>query len=328
MGEIRRQVMRFIVPLSTGAIASPALGGRFSDREDNLVEFGQQGKKERGTRAVIPLYVNPTDITIQDKKLINTELTKGGFVVQYWGEDLTKIQVNGTTASSGIEGINILRDVYRHEQIQFEKEILKRASQFEREAARALEDSSSATANSGLVSGLDTLLDGAISEISDGISSTIDAITDAFNGTTEEVQTTELIPTLAAFATSIIMEFQGERFKGYFDDFQVSENAATPGHFNYSFNFVVTRKSGRRSNFMPWHRRPTDLNGVPIPASIPVEGPRLDELSFSSDIDDLNNGFAQVVGSRTVTSTFTPASDAQDVDINNVGVNRNLSTKR
>lgn len=64
---------------------------------------------------MIEMYVNPQNVTLQANKKINYNRTKGGFVVQYWGDDLLTINLNGTTGSSGIEGIELLYDVYQSE---------------------------------------------------------------------------------------------------------------------------------------------------------------------------------------------------------------------
>ncbi len=73
-------------------------------------------QKGRAQWARKQLYINPTSFSIKESKLVRSDLTKGGYVVQYFGEQLQVIDVSGTTGSSGVEGINILRDIYRHEQ--------------------------------------------------------------------------------------------------------------------------------------------------------------------------------------------------------------------
>lgn len=65
----------------------------------------------------IEMYINPQNLTFTSRKEINRIRTKGGYVAQYWGEDLDTIAIQGTTGDAGIEGINALRDVYRSEQI-------------------------------------------------------------------------------------------------------------------------------------------------------------------------------------------------------------------
>ncbi|CAM6003620.1 unnamed protein product [Sphagnum balticum] len=68
----------------------------------------------------VQMFVNPSAITYAHKKLINKDRTKGGYTLQYWGEELTTLNISGTTGSSGIEGINALYEVYRAEQYAFD----------------------------------------------------------------------------------------------------------------------------------------------------------------------------------------------------------------
>ena len=63
-------------------------------------------------RGVVEMYINPQSIKIAHTKNIKHERSKGGFVIQYWGEDLIGITISGNTGSSGIEGINVLMDIY------------------------------------------------------------------------------------------------------------------------------------------------------------------------------------------------------------------------
>src|SRR6185312_7899142 len=69
---------------------------------------------------IVRMYINPSAITYNHKKLISKDKTKGGFNLQYWGEDLTTLNISGTTGSSGIEGINVLYEIYRAEQYAFD----------------------------------------------------------------------------------------------------------------------------------------------------------------------------------------------------------------
>lgn len=65
----------------------------------------------------IEMYINPQNIQFSSRKEINRVRTKGGYIAQYWGEDLDSVTIAGTTGDAGIEGINVLRDVYRSEQL-------------------------------------------------------------------------------------------------------------------------------------------------------------------------------------------------------------------
>jgi hypothetical protein len=70
-----------------------------------------------GGNQTIEMYLNPQNIQFSSRKEINRVRTKAGYFAQYWGEDLDTITMTGTTGSSAIEGINVLRDVYRSEQL-------------------------------------------------------------------------------------------------------------------------------------------------------------------------------------------------------------------
>lgn len=293
MGNVTRRVMQFLVPTSIAALS-----------RDDLTD-----------RTIIPLYVNPESFSIQENKIINETLTKGGYAIQYWGEELSVIQASGTTGSGGIEAITILRNIYRHEQTQFKFLLDSRAKALADEAQTALNNSSAATTQAGIVGILDTITQGGFTGIVDGVSSTIEAISNAALGISESnPKRVDLIPSLASFAVSIDLFWQGEKFRGYFKNFKVDESAQKPGHFDYSFTFNILKRSGERKNFMPWHRSPVDASGQPVTVSTPNQGPRLDELSFPTDIID-----------TTSASTFVTTQDAiaNPKDGVRVSINRN-----
>lgn len=203
------------------------------------------------------LYINPQTINIRDNKLVKSDMTKGGFVVQYWGEALTVIEVSGTTGSSGIEGIEVLRDIYRHEQHQYKK-ILK-----QRQEALAHKAKEAALAAPSAESGASSLgLSGIVSAFQ-GVRNAMDIIVAPFVGGSDASSHTQFksSPSLAAFATNVDMYHQGEFFRGYFTNFGATESATEPGLFTYSFGFTVTRRTGKRDNFMPWHREALSYDG-------------------------------------------------------------------
>lgn len=90
-----------------------------------------------GSSLFIEMYLNPTQIQITEAKIINPVRTKGGYVVQYWGEELTKVQISGSTGSGGIEAINVIRDVYRSEQLALQKIIQSRGNSSKRRQSLA-----------------------------------------------------------------------------------------------------------------------------------------------------------------------------------------------
>jgi len=233
------------------------------------------------------LYLNPNSIRINDSKIIKDTLTKGGYSVQYWGEQLTTIDVGGTTGSSGIEGINVLKSIYRHEQLHFPSVLEERDRRLAQEAIDQSINSGTTKVNNSLLSIADTILTGgAITDAVRGVSSTIGAFKDLIQtgGTDYTPSMSPSIPTLAAFATNIQMYHDGVFYRGFFTNFNFNESGESPGLFDYSFNFKVTRQYGERDNFMPWHREPTDASGETIPAQkSPVSKgtyPGVDRLSF------------------------------------------------
>ena len=168
----------------------------------------------------IQMYVNPQSMQMTEKKVIQKIRTKGGYIVQYWGEEPITIKLDGTTGASGIEGINILRRAYRAEQDTY------------RTTAGVLQNY------------LDALVGAkAIGDMS------------LKKGT--EIANQTLIPTLGALALSVELFYQGWLFRGYFEDFTVTEAVTNGvGVFNYGMTFIALEKSGIRNNFMPWHRSP------------------------------------------------------------------------
>jgi hypothetical protein len=233
-------------------------------KEDHL-ENGEVFKKE-----VKVMYLNPQSFAINEQKLIKPTMTKGGYTVQYWGEELTKITANGTTGSAGIEGINVLRDIYRHEQIRFRDMLDKRRADEElRNKVKVAGGGNLSDSVTGLGI-IDAALGGLGGRVVSGASSIMDSFREPYEE--ESFDTFSLPPSLATFATSIDMYYQGEIFRGFFTTFSYNETASEPGHFTYQFAFTVTRRSGERLNFMPWHKNPLNADGTTRKASEPNTG--------------------------------------------------------
>jgi hypothetical protein len=209
----------------------------------------------------IDMYINPQQMSIQEKKVISKRRTKGGYVVQYWGEELPIVSISGSTGASGIEGINILRDVYRSEQKAFEK------------VAKSLVDR------------LGTFSLGSVSGIMNAVSNPGKAIGSALAGLFGSGANPPLLPTLASLALGVEMYFQGWVFKGYFLDFSVEESVAQGvGVFSYRMTFQVTDRRGIRTNFMPWHRSPADTDPVTgKPSNLRPSNYESTPLSFSGE---------------------------------------------
>lgn len=54
---------------------------------------------------VISLFVNPQNITVNKNILVNKQVTRGGFVMQFWGHDLETINVQAETGYFGLSKV-------------------------------------------------------------------------------------------------------------------------------------------------------------------------------------------------------------------------------
>ncbi len=217
-------------------------------------------------RGIIDMYINPQNIRIQEQKLIKSERSKGGFIIQYWGEDLTSITIDGHTGSSGIEGINVLRDIYRAEQGAFDVIALEELAKYQNEDEEFLR----------------ALLPG-IGQIEDFI----EGLADGTQGTGLAIPK----PTLGFYASTVEMYWMGEVYRGFFENFSVTESTSKLGVFDYSISFKATQRRGIRRNYLPWHHNavsgPSDHQSIPYTFSsnsVP--------MSNGSDLIDLQAQFA------------------------------------
>ena len=262
MSETRsRETIIFFLPLDVDAVSSSYRAYSATGKQNS------EDENEGGSWNARRLYMNPQSFSIKENKLVRKTLTKGGHVIQYWGEELPMITASGTTGSAGVEGVNILRDIYRHEQLHYRTILAERRRMLAEAAAQAAKEAEQQMYDSNVggffMGAADLLTGGAISKTVNGVSNSIDilfgsSVGNNFGGTGGSFQAA---PTLASFAVNIDMYYQGEFYRGYFTSFSASESAQEPGHLTYDFNFTVTRRSGSRGNFMPWHRNPLDLDG-------------------------------------------------------------------
>jgi len=198
---------------------------------------------------VVKMYINPSSISYNNSKLITQERTKGGFTLQYWGENLTKLSIQGTTGSSGVEGINVLYELYRAEQLSFDAVGLTLASN--NAAVQGAEQ-----IISGIGSGLGDLIGG---NGGGGVGSTI------ANGlfgidTVNSQLAPRNIPSLAQFAFAVEMYHQGWVYRGFFENMVINERADN-FLWDYTINFTATQRRGYRTNYFAWHRSPLSPSG-------------------------------------------------------------------
>lgn len=206
---------------------------------------------------IIQMYINPQNIQIRDRKAIQKQRTKGGFVVQYWGEELIEVNIRGTTGTSGIEGINVLRDIYRNEQLQFDPYALYLASKNKQESLVGDVFGLSSGINS-IESAFDGFGDIASGESGTGGIFEGGGIGSIF-GLAEQtsVAATKKPPTLASLACTVEMYWSGEVYRGFFQEFSVEESVTNLGMFDYTTIFIATQRRGLRKNFLGWHRSAT-----------------------------------------------------------------------
>lgn len=173
----------------------------------------------------VQMYINPQNFVVAESKQITPTRTKGGFVVQYWGDNLTKLTLSGTTGSSGVRGIQVLRDIYRAENRAFELVAAQQANDLQELAM-------------------------------DGVN--FDTASIFVKQVAEDTRARNIIlrPSLASLALSILLFYQGIQYRGFFTDFTMTENVSSLGLFDYNINFTVTETRGSRENFLAWHKEP------------------------------------------------------------------------
>lgn len=195
---------------------------------------------------IVKMYVNPNSITYYNKKLITKERTKGGFSLQYWGEDLTQLTIQGTTGSSGIEGINALYEVYRAEQYAFDAVGLSLS------ASNIAADAVSKATNSlgdSLFAGGGSLLSGVLG---------IDSPNNSF--------AIKNVMSLAQLAFSVEMYYNGWVYRGFFDSMNITERSDS-FLFDYNITYYSTQRRGYRVNQFPFQRSPKAPSEYSTPTS-------------------------------------------------------------
>ncbi len=198
---------------------------------------------------IVRMYVNPQSISYVHKKLISKERTKGGFTLQYWGEDLTQINISGITGSSGIEGINALYEIYRAEQYAFDSTGLTlAANNFNNDLSH------------NLLNGVGSLFPGPFgATVGAGGSSPASSLLGGILGVDSPNNTLspKNIPSLAQLAFTVEMFYNGWVYRGFFENMTINERAAD-FNLEYQMTFMATQRRGYRTNYFPWTRSAKD----------------------------------------------------------------------
>lgn len=196
----------------------------------------------------VEMFINPQNISYTHKKLITKDRTKGGYTLQYWGEELDSLQITGVTGSAGIEGINMLYEIYRAEQYAFDAVGLTLAG-----------NNAAADVSNNLSIGIG----GAIGQAVGGIGITASAsvsvgLLGGALGLSSPANTLSPrnIPSLAAMAFAVEMYYNGWVYRGFFENMTVGEHADN-FLIDYNMTFTATQRRGCRTNYFPWSESPS-----------------------------------------------------------------------
>jgi hypothetical protein len=203
---------------------------------------------------MVQMYINPSAIKYNYKKLITKVKTKGGWTLQYYGEDLGALAISGSTGTSGWEGINVLHEIYRNEQYKFDATAL---------TLQAERDKSDQESFDGLIFAADSLFG--------QIENTAVNLKLAQKGYYNSITQSRNKPTLASMAFTVEMMYKNLIFRGYFDSFNIDESVEHLGLFNYNMSFIVTQQRGYRYNDQYWQKSP--VTG-PSQSNISKPGPQ------------------------------------------------------
>jgi len=187
----------------------------------------------------IQMYINPQSIRYNHKKLINKVRTKGGYALQYYGEDLTDLVIAGTSGSAGYEAINVLYEIYRNEQFKFDSYGL---------TLQAERDKADQESFDSLIFG-----GGVLGDLSNAAVNLKAAAKGNYNSLIQSRNK----PTLASLAFTVEMIWKNLIYRGYFTSFSVTESAEHFALFDYSIGFTVTQIRGYRLNDQAFHKSPT-----------------------------------------------------------------------
>jgi hypothetical protein len=264
-------------PSFGGFVAPPTPNGGFNSLPSSNVSDWREAYVSRNIISwfvpeygIVKMYVNPENITYQHKKILTKDRTKGGYTLQYWGEDLTQLHLTGTTGSSGVEGINVLYEIYRAEQLAFDT------------VGQALIDNSAANgAGAQILGGVSAAIGAATgSAVAGGLGGSVGGVLGAglalgvFGASTFSSQAPRNITSLATMAFGVEMYYLGWVYRGFFEDMTVDEGSDHLGTMRYTITFTTTQRRGYRLNNLPWQRGAidgpsnNDLSAGGIPMSV------------------------------------------------------------
>lgn len=193
---------------------------------------------------IVRMYVNPSSISYVHKKLIDRARTKGGYTLQYWGEDLSQLNISGTTGGAGIEGINVLYEIYRAEQYAFDATGLSLAANNSNQPNLLSSILGTGGDTSSLLGGTTNGVTGAIGSLLGMSSPNTGLVANSINS-------------LAQLAFTVEMYYNGWVYRGFFDNMTINERADN-FLLEYNMTFTVTQRRGYRMNYFPWSKSAID----------------------------------------------------------------------
>ena len=193
---------------------------------------------------LVRMYVNPNSISYNHKKLISKDRTKGGYTLQYWGEDLSQLTIAGTTGGAGIEGINVLYEIYRAEQYAFDGVGLSLAAN-NASQPNILNNLFGTSGNTSSVFG------GTVSGVANSVGSLLGM------SSPNNALVANNINSLAQLAFTVEMYYNGWVYRGFFESMTVNERADN-FLLEYNMIFNVTQRRGYRMNYFPWSKSATN----------------------------------------------------------------------
>lgn len=201
---------------------------------------------------IVRMFINPQSIAYAEKKLITKERTKGGYTLQYWGEELIQLSINGTTGSSGVEGINVLREIYRAEQYAFDGVGLTLDA-----------NNAAADVSNNLIQGIGGTLGNSLNTLVGGSPNNPSAVAGGAGllggilglDSPNNALSARNIPSLAQLAFTVEMYYDGWVFRGYFENMTITERADN-FLWDYQITFMATQRRGYRTNYLPFQRSP------------------------------------------------------------------------
>jgi len=209
-----------------------------TDKSFDIFIANSSGQPVTGTNLI--LLANPSNVSLQYKKLTNEVFTRAGYVVEHWGEDIDIMSVTGTSSGFYTEQYGLTRQyaknslayanlkslimLYRNNGI-LTKENYK--------AEILFNDALYNKSNSKLINGSSVR----------GLSNISFSVTGGSS-----------IRNVPATRRLVGIKYLGNYYYGTFDSFTVSESAADkPFRFDYSFQFFVLFPPDKKPGFVFGH---------------------------------------------------------------------------